>query len=140
MEVSSGIQTAQALGAGQQPPLTLPGTVGAPMGMPAMPFGPGATAATTDPVPLASPAMPAYDPHGPQMPPYSWPTYAPYNNVSRVAYPQAYPYNAWPYIGPFYPFPKVPPGWRSVQLKWEDGHWYYGRLATPHDYWRVRFW
>ncbi len=76
---------------------------------------------------------------GPPMPPYAWPTYAPHNNLSRVAYPQAYPYNAFPFIGPFYPFPKVPPGWRKVVLEWEDGHWWLGRLQTPHDYWRVRF-
>jgi hypothetical protein len=76
----------------------------------------------------------------PPMPPYAWPTFAPYNNYSRVGYPTLYPYEAWPYIGPFYPFPKVPLGWRKVQLKWEDGKWWYGRFATAHDYWRVRFW
>jgi len=73
------------------------------------------------------------------MPPYAWPTYAPYNNVSRVAYPELYPPQAFPFIGPMYPFPKVPLGWRSVQLKWEDGHWWYGRTATGHDWWRVRY-
>ena len=77
------------------------------------------------------PAMAPLDPAGPQLPPYAWPTYAPYNNMSRVAYPQSYPYNAFPYIGPYYPFPKVPLGWRKVVLEWEDGHWYYGRLTTP---------
>jgi hypothetical protein len=79
--------------------------------------------------------------HGaPPMPPYAWPTYAPYNNVSRVAYPEAYPYNAFPFIGPYYPFPKVPLGWRKVTLEWEDGYWWYGKQSTPNDYWRVRFW
>ena len=34
------------------------------------------------------------------MPPYAWPTYAPYDNFSRVATPLAYPYNSFPYIGP----------------------------------------
>jgi hypothetical protein len=76
----------------------------------------------------------------PPMPPYAWPTYAPYNNVSRVGYPSLYPYQSWPFIGPMYPFPKVPLGWRSVQLKWQDGHWWYGRTATGHDWWRVRYW
>ena len=52
----------------------------------------------------------------PPLPPYAWPTYAPYNNYSRVAYPTLYPYEAWPFIGPFYPFPRVPLGWRSVPL------------------------
>ena len=31
-------------------------------------------------------------------------------------------------------------GWRSIQLKWMDGHWWYGRTATGHDWWRVRYW
>ena len=68
-----------------------------------------------------------------------WSTYA-RTATTRVAYPASYPYNAFPYIGPFYPFPKVPLGWRKVVLEWEDGHWYMGRITTPHDYWRVRFW
>lgn len=76
----------------------------------------------------------------PPLPPYAWPTYAPHNNVSRVAYPLAHPYNAFPFIGPYYPFPKVPLGWRKVTLEWEDGHWYLGRNSAPHDYWKVRFW
>ena len=97
--------------------------------------------ATGDPLPLnGMPAMAPVDPAGPRLPPYAWPTYAPYNNYSRVAYPQTYPYNAFPYIGPYYPFPRVPLGWRKVQLEWEDGHWYYGKLSSPHDFWRVKFW
>jgi hypothetical protein len=76
----------------------------------------------------------------PPMPPYAWPTYAPYNNYSRVAYPELYPHSAFPFIGPMYPFPKVPLGWRSIQLKWQDGHWWYGRTATGQDWWRVRYW
>jgi hypothetical protein len=105
-------------------------------GYPAM----GGGVVQMDPVPLAGPGGFNYDQTGPHLPPYAWPTYAPYNNYSRVAYPQAYPYNAFPFIGPFYPYPKVPPSWRTVQLRWEDGYWWYGRVSTPHDYWRVRFW
>jgi hypothetical protein len=75
----------------------------------------------------------------PPMPPYAWPTFAPYNNYSRVAYPNAYPYEQWPFIGPMYPFPRVPLGWRSVSLTWEDGHWWYHRNPTGHDWWRVRY-
>lgn len=96
-----------------------------------------------EPLSLVPPAAammpnPAYQP--PPMPPYAWPTYAPYNNFSRVAYPTLYPYEAWPFIGPFYPFPKVPPGWRAVTLRWQDGHWWYGKDATGHDWWRIRYW
>ena len=93
-----------------------------------------------DPIPVGQPGVLMNDLNPPKMPPYAWPSYAPYNNYSRVAYPQAYPYNAWPFIGPFYPFPKVPLGWRSVTLEWQDGHWWMGRNGTTHDYWRVRYW
>ena len=109
---------------------------------------PGATAAlpptmggpAVEPAPMGMGGMGPGDGAAPPLPPYAWPTYAPHNNVSRVGYPTAYPYNAYPFIGPYYPFPKVPLGWRSVTLTWEDGHWWYGKTSTPHDYWRVRFW
>jgi BON domain len=94
-----------------------------------------------EPMPLfmAPPASPN-DLNAPRMPPYAWPTYAPYNNYSRVAYPEAYPYNAFPFIGPCYPFPKVPLGWRSVKLEWDDGHWWYSRTASKYDWWKLRTW
>lgn len=81
-----------------------------------------------------------YDAYQPNLPNYAWPTYAPYNNYSRVAYPEYYPYDAFPFIGPTHPFPKVPTGWRSVKLEWNDGFWYFSKLGTKHDYWRLRFW
>ena len=81
-----------------------------------------------------------YDLAPPKMPPYAWPSYAPYNNYSRVALPQAYPYEAFPFIGPCYPFPKIPPAWRSVKLQWEDGHWWFSTHSTKHDLWRMRYW
>jgi len=92
-----------------------------------------------EPAPLGVPGAITPDLQAPPLPPYAWPTYAPYNNASRIGYPQAYPYNAFPFIGPYYPFPKVPLGWRKVTLEWEDGHWYLGRNSAPHDYWRVKF-
>jgi BON domain len=117
---------------------------GSPYSLTAAPGAPGAgfgPVPTGDPVPMnGMPAMAPVDPSGPRMPPYAWPTYAPYNNYSRVAYPESYPYNAFPYIGPYYPFPRVPLGWRKVVLEWDDGHWYYGKLSSPHDQWRVKFW
>jgi hypothetical protein len=106
--------------------------------MTAMP--PSASGPVIEPVPLGAPGMGSAEMNAPPLPSHAWPTYAPYNNLSRVAYPQAYPYNAFPFIGPYYPFPKVPLGWRKVTLEWEDGHWWYGRVQTPQDYWRVRFW
>tara|TARA_Y100001968_G_scaffold161631_1_gene147819 strand:+ start:1766 stop:2869 length:1104 start_codon:yes stop_codon:yes gene_type:complete len=60
----------------------------------------------------------------PNMPNYAWPTYASYPNYSQVTYPRQYSPSAWPYIGPFYPYPQVPLGWRKVTLEWDDGWWF----------------
>jgi osmotically-inducible protein OsmY len=65
---------------------------------------------------------PRYD--QPNMPSYAWPSYAAYPNYSAVTYPKQYSASAWPYIGPFYPYPQVPLGWRKVALEWDDGLWY----------------
>lgn len=59
----------------------------------------------------------------PQLPQYAWPSYAPYPNYGAVTYPKQYSPMAWPYIGPFYPYPQVPLGWRKVTLEWDDGWW-----------------
>ncbi len=44
-------------------------------------------------------------------------------NYAAVTYPSQYSASAWPYIGPFYPYPQVPLNWRKVTLEWSDGHW-----------------
>lgn len=124
----------------QFPAPTPPAPMGAPIAPPVPPAHLGGGNPVVEPVPLGVPGAITPDLQAPPLPPYAWPTYAPHNNVSRVGYPEAYPYNAFPYIGPYYPFPKVPLGWRKVTLEWEDGHWYLGRNSAPHDYWRVRFW
>jgi hypothetical protein len=67
-------------------------------------------------------ARAAYD--NPQMPGYAWPSYAAYPNYAAVTYPHQYSATAWPYIGPFYPYPQVPLGWRKVMLEWDDGWWF----------------
>jgi osmotically-inducible protein OsmY len=59
----------------------------------------------------------------PHLPQYAWPSYAAHPNYGAVTYPQQYSPSAWPYIGPFYPYPQVPLGWREVGLKWKDGWW-----------------
>lgn len=64
----------------------------------------------------------SYD--NPQLPGYAWPSYAAGQNYAAVSYPQQYSPTAWPYIGPFYPYPQVPLGWRKVQLEWDDGWWW----------------
>jgi osmotically-inducible protein OsmY len=80
--------------------------VGQPV--PAMPAAPGVARARFD---------------HPNMPGYAWPSYAAYPNYAAVTYPRQYSPTAWPYIGPFYPYPQVPLGWRKVTLEWDDGWW-----------------
>lgn len=60
----------------------------------------------------------------PNMPGYAWPSYASHPNYAAVTYPKQYSPTAWPYIGPFYPYPQVPLGWRKVSLEWDDGWWF----------------
>jgi hypothetical protein len=73
---------------------------------------------------------PAYD--QPHMPNYAWPSYAAYPNYSALTYPQQYSPTAWPYIGPFYPYPQVPLGWRKVALEWDDGWWFLDFYDRSH--------
>ncbi len=60
----------------------------------------------------------------PNLPNYAWPTYSAYPNYGALTYPKQYSPTAWPYIGPFYPYPQVPLGWRKVTLEWDDGWWF----------------
>jgi osmotically-inducible protein OsmY len=82
--------------------------------------------AVGQPMPMAPIAgnygTPRYD--NPNLPNYAWPGYASYPNYAAVSYPQQYSPTAWPYIGPFYPYPQVPLGWRKVELEWKDGWWW----------------
>jgi hypothetical protein len=132
------VQTqAQALA---QPPLPPPQPGPMPRRDGEAPVGGGG--APPEPTPIfqaAPPQVPSAVTNPPPLPPYAWPTYAPYNNYSRVAYPIIYPYQSWPFIGPMYPYPKIPLGWRSVKLTWEDGHWWYARAGSGHDWWRIRY-
>jgi hypothetical protein len=128
---------------GKLPPATKEGgppdsAIPAVPGAPAAPGAVGGPPGQPIPVFQAPPGVP-YGLNPPKMPPYAWPTYAPYNNYSRVAYPTAYPYNAFPFIGPVYPYPKVPLGWRSVKLEFEDGYWWFSKTASKYDWWHLRY-
>jgi len=89
---------------------------GAAQGMNNAPLPIGGTGVGMPPVPMRA--------DGPNMPKYSWPSYAAYPNYAAVQYPTQYSPTAWPYIGPFYPYPQVPLGWRRVSLEWDDGWWF----------------
>lgn len=105
-----------------------------PLGMPAVDT-------PMEPMPTyRAPMGGGYGHQPPPMPPYAWPSYAPYNNYSRVAYPQTYPCHAFPHIGPFHPYPKAPLGWRHVKLSFDDGHWYLSSHAGFREWWTIRYW
>jgi osmotically-inducible protein OsmY len=108
----------QAPGAPLTPGVT-PGIPGP--GGPAPAVGPGGAMGAPMPATGPVPAGPVYD--NPNIPEYAWPTYAQFPNYAAVTYPSQYSASAWPYIGPFYPYPQVPLNWRKVQLEWSDGHW-----------------
>jgi len=85
------------------------GPAGGPMPM-------GGTGVGMPPIPMRG--------DGPNMPNYAWPSYSAYPNYAALQYPTQYSPTAWPYIGPFYPYPQVPLGWRRVSLEWDDGWWW----------------
>ncbi|EAQ77054.1 BON domain-containing protein [Blastopirellula marina] len=68
----------------------------------------------------------------PQMPGYAWPAYAAYPNYAALQYPKQYSPAAWPYIGPFYPYPQVPLGWRKVTMEFNKGWWTVDFKARRH--------
>ena len=107
-------QLAQVPAAYQQAGQPVPMTYVAQVQPPA--YVPGHAASVPSPV-----ARTRYD--HPQVPSYAWPTYASHPNYAAVTYPKQYSPTAWPYIGPFYPYPQVPLGWRKVTLEWDDGWW-----------------
>jgi hypothetical protein len=72
----------------------------------------------------------------PCMPNYAWPSYAAYPNYAAVTYPKQYSPTAWPYIGPFYPYPQVPMGWRKVTLEWDSGWWFLDFKDQPASCWQ----
>jgi osmotically-inducible protein OsmY len=72
---------------------------------------------------MPSPASSHTVHNSPNMPGHAYPSYAAYPNYSAVSYPKEYGASAWPYIGPFYPYPQVPLGWRKASLTWDDGAW-----------------
>ena len=110
-----------------------PNAYGAPgQAMPPQQYATGQYQPTYGPQGQAAYHPEAYGPQGPlpgqynvpNLPDYAWPSYANYPNYSQVSYPRSYSPKAWPYIGPFYPYPQVPLGWRKVTLEHHNGWWW----------------
>lgn len=139
-------QPVAAVAAYQQPTLARPPVATQPSAVPPAPAAaapiPTAVPPAAAPQPMHGAPLPigqpvpmagAYAPMGaavpgvrndhPNMPGYAWPAYAAYPNYAAITYPKQYSPTAWPYIGPFYPYPQVPLGWRKVTMEWHDGWW-----------------
>jgi hypothetical protein len=99
---------------------------------------PAQSPAALQPVP-SGPGMPTGASHviynQPSLPAHAWPSYAAYPNYAAVSYPSAYSASAWPYIGPFYPYPQVPLGWRRATLEWDDGYWQLSFSPRTERWW-----
>lgn len=116
-----------------QTDVAAPQMVAAPAPMPMAAATPAPMVSGT-PLPMGAVPIPSYAPMGgnvsparfdhAHLPNYAWPSYAAYPNYGAVTYPRQYSATAWPYIGPFYPYPQVPLGWRKVTLEWKDGWWF----------------
>ncbi len=123
-------QTAYVPGAMQMPmaggqPQMMPPQMMPPQMMPAG-YMPGGMQPGMGMDPGMAPSPSGYAPtsfNNPHLPQHAWPSYAQYPNSAAVSYPTQYSASAWPYIGPFYPYPQVPLGWREVSLEWDDGQW-----------------
>lgn len=122
----------QMQGQGMPPQLMGPQMMGP--GMPPQMMGPGMPPQMMQQAgymqpgmnPGMAPSPSGYAPtsfNNPHLPSHAWPSYAQYPNSAAVSYPTQYSASAFPYIGPFYPYPQVPMGWREVSLEWDDGQW-----------------
>jgi len=132
LKVSSPIAQTAFNGTAQMHPAQM---APAPMGQvyPAsMMMAPGMNPGMGGPTP--SPIAGAGNYSNPQLPQHAWPAYAQYPNSAAVQYPKQHSASAFPYIGPFYPYPQVPLGWREVSLQWDDGYWQLD-FEEKHDAW-----
>jgi hypothetical protein len=120
-QMSGPMRLASYAGAALAAPIAVMGQMG-PCG-PTGNCGPWGGAGMPSGLPGAGQAIQPSRYDNPNLPGYAWPSYAAHPNYAAVTYPKQYSPSAWPYIGPFYPYPQVPLGWRKVTLKWDDGWW-----------------
>jgi len=120
------------VGPGGMPMQVGPQQMGPPQMMPGQ-MMPGQMGGPPGAMPGGMPSTQVYD--QPNVPSYAWPSYAAYPNSAAVNYPTQYSASAWPYIGPFYPYPQVPLGWRKAQLEWDDGYWHLNFRPRTDRWW-----
>lgn len=138
MQVGRPQPNVRQVGYRQDPPMPMPGAAPMPGGAPMGPPPGWSPPAAPQPYghPGAGMANQAYS--MPNLPDHAWPAQAQYPNSAQISYPQMYSASAWPYIGPFYPYPQVPLGWREAQLEWDDGFWHLNfKPRTSKWFWFV---
>jgi hypothetical protein len=69
------------------------------------------------------------------LPGAAYPAGAQYPNYAGVSYPGQQAASAYPYIGPFYPYPQIPLGWRKASLEWDDGYWNLNFRSRTDRWW-----
>ncbi len=123
--MSPQMMSPQMMSPQMMPPQMMPPQMMPPQMMPTG-YMPGGMQPGMGMDPGMAPSPSGYAPtsfNNPHLPQHAWPSYAQYPNSAAVSYPTQYSASAWPYIGPFYPYPQVPLGWREVSLEWDDGQW-----------------
>ncbi|MCA9116090.1 MAG: BON domain-containing protein [Planctomycetaceae bacterium] len=140
-QTASRVNPAAYQGQPPMPPMPPAGYQGGPP----MPPGAGYPGGGYPGAGIGGPPAPAYGHAGagnagtvfnnPNLPQSAWPTTAKYPNYAAVSYPSQYSASAFPYIGPFYPYPQVPMGWRQAQLEWDDGFWKLNFRSRTDRWW-----
>jgi hypothetical protein len=75
-------------------------------------------------------------PNQPYLPSDAAPAYVQYPGYATATYPPPYPAGAWPYMGPFHPYPQCPLGWRKVTMQWDEGLWTLDFGSRKRHWWQ----
>jgi hypothetical protein len=67
------------------------------------------------------------------------PAYAQSPNYAAECGPSQYPAAAWPYMGPFQPYPQCPLGWKKVTLQWDAGLWTLDFGTSRKHWWNTPY-
>ncbi|MBS0264298.1 MAG: BON domain-containing protein [Planctomycetes bacterium] len=73
-------------------------------------------------------------PAGP-MPAGAYQMNGPGPNYAAGAYPAQQAASAYPAVGPYYPYPQIPLGWRKASLEWDDGYWNLNFRSRTDKWW-----
>ena len=72
-------------------------------------------------------------------PDYAQSPYVQSPNYAAASYPVQSSATAWPYMGPFHPYPQCPLGWRKVTLQWDAGLWTLDFGTSRKHWWNTPY-